>query len=108
MAQKVHVVLEDDIDGTEAAETLAFSVDGVSYEIDLNSEHAEQLRESFAPWVRAGRRVGGRRSTQKATSKQRNDLAEVRAWAKEQGLQVAERGRVSQDVQDAYRAAHAG
>lgn len=109
MAQKMLVVLEDDIDGSEAVETVAFTVDGVAYEIDLNTDHAQQLRDAFAPWLTRARRVGGRRSTRRgATSTSSNHLAEVRAWAKARGLQVAERGRVSQDVQDAYRAAHAG
>lgn len=104
MAKRMHVVLEDDIDGSEAAETLAFTVDGVAYEIDLSAEHAGEFREAVAPWVGAARRVGGRRTTSKASSK--GELAEIRAWARDQGMSVAERGRVSQEVRDAYAAAH--
>ena len=64
MARKVQVLLEDDIDGTPGAETVLFSLDGKSYEIDLSEKNAEKLREAFAPWIGAGRRVsspgGGR------------------------------------------------
>ena len=57
MARKVQVLLEDDIDGTPGAETVLFSLDGKSYEIDLSEKNAEKLREAFAPWIGAGRRV---------------------------------------------------
>ena len=60
MAQKVQVILVDDLDGGEAEESVSFSLDGVSYEIDLSSPNAEALREAIAPWVGHARRVGGR------------------------------------------------
>lgn len=66
MAQRVQVVLEDDIDGSKADETVRFSMDGAEYEIDLSSENAQKLREALTPWVEAGRRTGGRRK--RATS----------------------------------------
>ena len=68
MAQKVQVVLVDDLDGGEADETVSFALDGVSYEIDLSSKNAAALRDAFATWVGHGRRVGGRtRSTTRRT-----------------------------------------
>lgn len=104
MAQRVQVILEDDLDGSEASETVSFAIDGVSYEIDLSDEHAAQLRAELQPWIEAGRRVGGRRATKQAKSG--DDNAQIRAWALEQGLAVSARGRISQEIRDAYQAAH--
>lgn len=104
MARRVQVILEDDIDGSVAAETVSFALDGVTYEIDLSVDHAAELREGLTPWSRAARRIGGRRSTKQV--KDAGDNAMIRAWALEQGLQVSARGRVSQEVRDAYHAAH--
>ena len=110
MAQKVQVVLVDDIDGGDAEESVSFALDGASYEIDLSAENAEALREALAPWVGHARRVSGRGraragSGRKAAAK-RADLADVRAWARETGYEVSDRGRISSDVMDAYEAAH--
>ena len=108
MAQKVQVVLVDDIDGGGAQETVAFALDGVSYEIDLSAPNAATLREAFAPYVgaarKAGARTGRRTATRRAAAGSRS--AEIRAWAKEQGLKVSERGRISADVVARYDAAH--
>ena len=68
MAQKVQVILVDDVDGGEAAETVSFALDGVSYEIDVSEENAEALREALAPWVGHARRVGGRSGGGRARS----------------------------------------
>ena len=103
MAQKVHVVLEDDIDGGSADETVAFSLDGTSYEIDLSSTHAAELRRALAPWIQAGRRVT---SSKSARGRRGSDVAKIRAWAKSRGMQVSERGRISQQLRDQYNAAH--
>lgn len=104
MAKRMHVVLEDDLDGSEAVETLAFTVDGVAYEIDLSADNAARFRDSVSPWVGAARRVGGRRSTgRKAKVGSAND---IRTWALGQGMHVSSRGRVSQEVREAYEAAH--
>lgn len=105
MAQKVQVLLVDDVDGGEASETISFSLDGVSYEIDLSDQNAAQLRERLAPWVGSARRVGGRRQTT-STGKKRDDLDEIRQWARENGYTVSDRGRVAQDIVTAYDAAH--
>ena len=61
MAQKTQVILVDDVDGSEANQTVTFALDGVTYEIDLNDEHAAALRESLEEWVGKARRTGGRR-----------------------------------------------
>ncbi len=117
MAQRVNVVLVDDIDGSEAAETVTFGLDGAQYEIDLSADNADKLREALAPYVGHGRRAGGRRrssgggagrsSGSRSTSSSGGpSAADVRAWARENGWDVPERGRVSSDVRQAYDAAH--
>ncbi len=116
MAQKTTVQLVDDIDGSEAAETVSFGLDGNSYEIDLSEEHASSLREVLSRFIvsarRAGgegggRRSGGRRGSGSSTSSgDRQRTAEIRAWAREQGMEVNERGRIPNTVVQAYEAAH--
>lgn len=115
MVQRVQVILEDDMTGGEASETVEFALDGVSYEIDLNDENAAQLREAFAPWIAEARRSGGRRQTRRrggaaATSSggavKSDELAKMREWGRANGYKVSSRGRVSQELQDAYAAAH--
>lgn len=105
MAQRVQIIMEDDLDGSPAVETVTFSLDNVAYEIDVNAEHAEQLRAALEPWVGAARRVGGRRATAKKKSRG-SGTAAVRAWAQENGYEVGPRGRVPQEIHEAYRAAH--
>jgi hypothetical protein len=112
MAQRVQIVLEDDLDGGEAAETVTFGLDGVSYEIDLSDKNAVKLRDDLATWIGHARRSGGRRATGRRASgstntpSRRSDLAAVRAWARQAGHQVSDRGRVSAAVQEAYDKAH--
>lgn len=110
MAQKVQVILVDDLDGGEAEESVSFSLDGVTYEIDLSSINAEALREAIAPWVGHARRVSGRVGRGRGPGRPRTvakaDLGEVRAWARENGFQVSDRGRVSAEVMSAYDGAH--
>ena len=111
MAQRVNVVLVDDIDGADAAETVSFALDGVDYEIDLSDKHAAELRNAVSLYVGHARRTGGRRkSGRRAPSAGSGDsgatAAEVRAWARENGWDVPERGRVSADVREAYDAAN--
>jgi len=110
MAQKVQVVLVDDLDGGSADETVTFSLDGVSYEIDLSHDNAAQMRDAMAPYVGHGRRVGGpRRSSGRgaARAKGGTNPAEVREWAKSEGIAVNERGRISAELQAKFEAAHA-
>lgn len=111
MAQKVQVILVDDIDGGEAEESVSFALDGVNYEIDLSAENAEALREALSAWVGHARRVGGRAGSGRGRGRARSagpkaDLGEVRAWARDNGYQVSDRGRVSAEVMTAYDSAH--
>jgi hypothetical protein len=110
MAQRVQYMLVDDIDGTEAVETVSFSIDGVSYEIDLTASNAKKLRNDLGNWVGHARRSGGRKSSRRggATGGQRRgDLSAVRQWARKNGHQVSDRGRISAEILTAYDKAHA-
>ena len=109
MAQKVHIVLEDDIDGGEAAETIVFGLDGTSYEIDLNKKNAAALRDALATYIGHGRKQSsgarrGRRPSSASTSM--HSAREVRDWARGNGFKVTDRGRVAREVQEAFDAAH--
>ena len=109
MAQKVNIVLVDDLDGTEAAETVSFGLDGTTYEIDLNDANAASLREALSGYVGHARKVtGGGRRTRRSSggSSSSSNTKDVREWAKSQGMEVSERGRISANVQQAYDAAH--
>ena len=109
MAQKVNIVLVDDLDGSEATETVTFGLDGSSYEIDLNDSNAAALRDALGGYVGHSRKVtGGSRRARKSSngSSSSSQTKEVREWAKSQGMEVSERGRISADVQQAYDAAH--
>ncbi|WP_427117030.1 histone-like nucleoid-structuring protein Lsr2 [Pseudarthrobacter scleromae] len=101
-------ILEDDLDGSEASETVSFALDGTEYEIDLNNDHANELREALARFTNAGRKVSGRgRPTgRKSASHGGPDAKAVRLWAVEQGLQVNTRGRIQADIVEKYEAAH--
>ncbi len=113
MAQKTRVILVDDLDGeeiTDGGETIQFGLDGVTYEIDLNDKNAAKLRDALSYYIAHARRVGGRRQTSRAgggaASASRSELQKIRAWAKEHGYKVSDRGRISKEVQEAYAAAH--
>jgi hypothetical protein len=109
MAQKVHIVLEDDLDGSPASETVTFGLDGKTYEIDLNEKNAGKLRDALAPYVGAGRSVGGARRGRKPSSASGNlgpTAREVRDWARSNGYDVPDRGRIPADVRSAFDAAH--
>ena len=105
MAQKVNIVLVDDIDGSDAEETVSFALDGKEYEIDLNTKNAQKLRDALAPFVGHARRAssGRRRSARGGNGP---SPAEIRSWARENGYDVPDRGRVSAEVREAYLAAH--
>ena len=108
MATTLSVVTTDDFDGSEGAQTASFSLDGVTYEIDLSEKNQAKLDKAFAPFIEHGRRVTQRRrrSATVQSSSSRIDRANVRAWARENGLKVSERGRISADVIQQYEAAH--
>jgi hypothetical protein len=107
MAQKVNIVLVDDLDGTEATETVTFGLDGTTYEIDLNDANAASLREALSGYVGHARKVtgGGARRGRKSGAGSSSNTKDVREWAKAQGMEVSERGRISAEVQRAYDAA---
>jgi nucleoid-associated protein Lsr2 len=107
MAQKVHIVLEDDLDGSEATETVSFALDGASYEIDLNADNAAKLRDALAGYIGHGRKVtGGRRSARRPAATGGASAKEIREWARSNGYSVPDRGRVPAEVRSAYEAAH--
>jgi Lsr2 len=106
MAQKVTVALEDDLTGGPADETVRFALDGAGYEIDLSAKNARAFGKLLAPYVEHARRAGrapGRRAGRSASSRQRS--GDIRAWAKEHGLAVSERGRIPASVAEQYHAA---
>ena len=107
MAQRINIVLVDDIDGSEASQTVNFGLDGASYEIDLNDANAAALRDALSGYVGHARKVTGasRRGPRRSAGGASNTKA-VRAWAKGQGLTVSERGRTSAEGQKGYAAAH--
>jgi uncharacterized protein YoxC len=112
VAQKVQVLLVDDLDGGEADETVTFAIDGKTYEIDLTTANAEKLRGSVADFVQAARRTGGRATARGkargavAVTGGSQDTAEIRKWAKENGYEVNDRGRVPATIREAYEKAN--
>lgn len=110
MAQKVNIILVDDIDGSEAEETVTFGLDGTSYEIDLNAANAQALRDAMAGYVGYARKVttarrsAGRKSAP-AASAGGTSAAEIREWARSNGYDVPERGRIPGNVREAFEAA---
>jgi len=109
MAQRTQVVLTDDIDGSEAEETVRFGFYGTEYEIDLSKQHADQLAAAIEPYIRVARRVGSaRRSGGRSAGHHHpyRSQAAVREWARAQGLKVSDRGRIPAQVIAQYEAAH--
>jgi hypothetical protein len=107
----VQIVLEDDLDGGKADETVTFGLDGSTYEVDLSSANAKKLREALAPFVGVGRKVSarGRRGGRGGGGRGRkgaSNAADIRAWARDNGYEVSERGRVPAEVRAAYEAAN--
>lgn len=107
MAQKVKIILEDDLEGGPADETVRFGLDGGSFEIDLSTENAVKLRDAIRPYAAKARRVQarnqrGRGSGSGSTQNRNPETAKIRQWAKEQGYEVSDRGRIHQEIQDAY------
>ncbi len=109
VAQKIKTLFIDDLDGTAAEGTVRFGLDGTEYEIDLNADHAKALRDALARYVGAARRVSGgtrrpARSGRRASASGLNST-EVREWAKAQGIEVKERGRVPAELVVKFKAA---
>lgn len=115
MAQKVTVQLVDDVDGSEAEATVEFGLDGVNYTIDLSTDNAAELRDALATYVASARRTGGRKrtggkaksttsgkSSQAPTTSDRERNQAIREWARQQGMQVSDRGRIPSEIVEAY------
>jgi hypothetical protein len=109
MSKRIHYLLIDDIDGSVATETITLTLDGVSYVLDLNADHAASLREAIAGWTVHARRLKAptrrRGSGPAASSTAGLDLADVRRWARESGYEISDRGRIPGTVLAAYQAA---
>jgi len=106
MAQRVTVALEDDLDGGPADETVRFAFGAADYEIDLSKKNAAAFRKKLAPFVEHARKAGRaqpRRASRTAASRQRS--GDIRAWAKDHGIAVSERGRIPASVVEQYQAA---
>jgi hypothetical protein len=115
MAQKVTVSLVDDLDGSEAEETVEFGLDGAFYEIDLSEDNAERLRDALADYVEHARRSGGRKRAAgrlavvggrppRTASADREQNQAMREWARKQGMNISDRGRIPKEVAEAYNA----
>jgi Lsr2 len=109
MATKTSVILEDDLDGGPAAETVRFAIGGTEYEIDLNEKNAKAFRKRLAPFVEHARKAGrGQRRPSGRTASSRQHSSSIRAWAKGQGIAVSERGRIPSSVVEQYETATRG
>ncbi|MCL3838750.1 histone-like nucleoid-structuring protein Lsr2 [Aeromicrobium duanguangcaii] len=114
MAQRVVTILTSDISGEEIpageGETVYFALDGTSYEIDLTAKEADELRDSLKNYIALGRRTSPSRrvasSPRSGSGRTPEELAHVRAWAKENGHEVSERGRIKKEILDAFDAAN--
>lgn len=114
MARRTIQVLTDDLDGGDAEETVKFGLDGVQYEIDLSKKNAAKMRDSLAPFVAAGRKVGrggvvvgGRAATARGrtgATADRDQNRAIREWAQGKGIKVSDRGRIKQEIVDRYHA----
>jgi hypothetical protein len=108
MAQKVQTLFIDDIDGGEAEGTVRFALDGAEYEIDLSAKHSDALRDALKDYIAHARKVGGvtrRGGTRSARKPSSVDTVAIRAWARENGFDIKERGRVPAEVVAKYRQA---
>lgn len=112
MATQTTTILIDDIDGSDAVETVEFALDGASYEIDLNDKNAKKLRDAVASYVGHARHVragggGSRRGSRTASVRNsREQLQAIRDWARRNGYEVSDRGRIAASIVDAFNAAH--
>lgn len=111
MAQKIQTLFIDDIDGGAAEGTVRFALDGTEYEIDLNAKHSEELRSALGKYVNHARKVGSTRRAGRAAGRAGRgagsalNTTEIRNWAREQGYDIKDRGRVPADLVAKYQAA---
>ncbi|MEU5988076.1 Lsr2 family protein [Spirillospora sp. NPDC047418] len=107
MAQKVRIIMTDDLDGGAADETVSFAIDGRTYEIDLSEDNAGKLRGMLHGYMESGRRLktarGGRTAARGTNVRERS--AEIRQWAKDNGIKINDRGRIPATVIEQYEAA---
>ena len=106
MATKTITSITDDIDGTDGAETVLFSYDGKSYSIDLADKNKKAFEKALEPYFKAARSTVARRVSTASTSSNKEELASIRTWAKENGLAISDRGRVSAEIREAFAAAN--
>jgi hypothetical protein len=108
MSKSVSVIITDDLDGSENAETVWFGFDGVTCKVDLGKRNRARLEKAPFPFIEAGRRVprGGRRRGASRSGGSSVDRGDARAWARTAGLKVSERGRMGSDIMGYYEAAH--
>jgi Lsr2 len=113
MAQRV--VLTDDLDGSEATQTISYTIDGQEYEIDLSEENVQRFHQALEPFISNSRQVQrqaapGRRNRgdgrRRGGTSGRSDIPQIRAWAESQGMDVSARGRIKKEIIDAYDEAH--
>jgi hypothetical protein len=110
MAQKIQTLFIDDIDGGEAEGTVRFGLDGADYEIDLSAAHSMALRNVAAKYIEAGRKVNGPARRRGRVSGRKSSSggpspSEVREWAKAQGIEVRDRGRIPGELVVKFQAA---
>ena len=113
MAKQTITQLIDDIDGTEAEESITFGIDGKNYEIDLNTKNAQKLRDALATYIGHATIVGRTRASgagrsASGSSPARTDREQtqaIREWARQSGYEVSDRGRIPSAVLEAYNAA---
>ncbi|KQY61825.1 histone-like nucleoid-structuring protein Lsr2 [Nocardioides sp. Root140] len=103
MAQKVITLISSDLSGAEGAAEYSFALDGVEYAIDLTAKEKDELDKALARFIEAGRKVGAR-GRKAAKSASGTSAAEVRAWGKENGYSVPDRGRIPAEVREAFEA----
>jgi hypothetical protein len=109
VATRTITTLTDDIDGSDADETVTFTFEGTQYEIDLSKKNLDKLVKALQLYTSAARKAGGRRSgTRRTTARgaDKTQLAKIRQWARANGQQVSDRGRISAAVQEAYHKAN--
>ncbi|MDR0959035.1 MAG: Lsr2 family protein [Propionibacteriaceae bacterium] len=110
MAKHTQTIITDDMDGTEGGTTVNFAFEGVAYEIDLSDANAERLRSELSPWIEKARPVRNvakaPRNRRSASATDKEALAAMREWGRDNGFKVSDRGRVSAELQEAYAKAH--
>jgi hypothetical protein len=106
MATILNMMLTDDTDGSGNAGTVIFSYQDSSYEIDLSAQNKDLFAEALAPFITAARRIPAAASPHRRTAADRLDRASIRAWARDQGITISDRGRISTAIISQYRATH--